>query len=112
LPPTPKKKAPVYLLRLRGIQSRGGAVHVVNSFATKLGKTASSDTRIAQGGESAFALAFLKQVVDAQATTGFDRRLRGLDEVRQQLRQALPREPASHCQYQRRSTRKRSSMPT
>lgn len=81
----PEEEAPVYLLRLRGIQSRGGAVHVVNSFATKLGKTASSDTRIAQGGESAFALAFLKQVVDAQAATGFERRLRGLDEVRQQL---------------------------
>ena len=30
-------------------------------------------------------MAFLKQVVDTQAATGFERRLRGLDEVRQQL---------------------------
>ncbi|NBU65527.1 MAG: NADH dehydrogenase (quinone) subunit G, partial [Chloroflexia bacterium] len=81
----PEEEAPVYLLRLRGIQSRGGAVHVVNSFATKLGKTASSDTRITQGGESAFALAFLKQVIETQAATGFERRLRGLDDVRQHL---------------------------
>ncbi|MFM7677681.1 MAG: molybdopterin-dependent oxidoreductase, partial [Roseiflexaceae bacterium] len=81
----PEEEAPVYVLRLRGIQSRGGAVHVVNAFPTKLGKSASSDTRIAQGGESAFALAFLKQVIDAQSAHGFDKRLRGLDDLRTQL---------------------------
>lgn len=82
----PEEEAPVYVLRLRGIQSRGGQVHVVNSYATKMGRDAQSDVRIAQGGESAFALAFFKQVVEAQMARGFDRRLRGLDEVRNQLR--------------------------
>ncbi|MEY2845016.1 MAG: hypothetical protein RL076_562 [Chloroflexota bacterium] len=81
----PEEEAPVYVLRLRGIQSRGGAVHVVNSFPTKLGKSASSDTRIAQGGESAFALAFLKQVIESQLANGLDKRLRGLDDIRAQL---------------------------
>lgn len=81
----PEEEAPVYVLRLRGIQNRGGVVHVVNSFPTKLGKTATSNTRIAQGGESAFALAFLKQVIEAQTASGFDKRLRGFDEMRNQL---------------------------
>jgi len=81
----PEEEAPVYVLRLRGMQSRGGQVHVVNAFATKLGKSANSDVRVAPGGESAFALAFLKQVVAAQVERGFDRRLRNLDELRSQL---------------------------
>ena len=44
-----------------------------------------SNTRIAQGGESAFAMAFLKQVIEAQAANGFDKRLRGLDDLRSLL---------------------------
>jgi len=80
-----EEEAPLYVLRLRGIQNRGGAVHVVNSFATKLGTGASSDTRIKPGSESAYASAFLKLVLEAQATTGFDRRVRNLDDVRNQL---------------------------
>ncbi|MFZ9856749.1 MAG: NADH-quinone oxidoreductase subunit NuoG [Roseiflexaceae bacterium] len=80
-----EEEAPVYVLRLRGIQNRGGSVTVVNSFATKLGRGANLDIRIKQGGESSFAVAFLKQVVDAQNANGFDRRLRGFDELRNQI---------------------------
>lgn len=80
-----EEEAPLYVLRLRGIQNRGGAVHVINSFATKLGSSATSDTRIKAGAEAAFVSAFVKQVLEAQVANGFDRRLRNLDELRSQL---------------------------
>ena len=80
-----EEEAPLYVLRLRGIQNRGGAVHVINSFATKLGSGASSDTRIKAGSEGAYANAFLKLVLDAQTAIGFDRRVRNLDDLRTQV---------------------------
>jgi NADH-quinone oxidoreductase subunit G len=80
-----EEEAPLYVLRLRGIQNRGGAVHVVNSYATKLGTGASSDTRLAAGGEAAFVAAFVKQVIEAQVAAGIDRRVRNLDELRSQV---------------------------
>ena len=101
-----EEEAPLYVLRLRGIQNRGGAVHVVNAFATKLGRDASSDTRINPGSEAAYTQAFLKLVLAAQAASGFDRRVRNLDDVRNQLNKLsvdtlLEQAGATHAQLQK-----------
>jgi NADH-quinone oxidoreductase subunit G len=60
----PEEEAPLYVLRLRGIVTRGGDLTVVNSYATKLARSATRSTKVRPGTEPYFALALLKAVFD------------------------------------------------
>lgn len=61
----PEEEAPVYLLRIRGIQSRGGDVIVANGRSTKLGTGATHNIRYEYGDEELFMQGVLRAILDA-----------------------------------------------
>jgi NADH-quinone oxidoreductase subunit G len=60
----PEEEAPLHLLRLRGIASRGGDLTVVNSYPTKLERSATRSLRTRPGGEASLALALLRALAE------------------------------------------------
>jgi NADH-quinone oxidoreductase subunit G len=82
----PEEEAPLYVLRLRGIATRGGELNVVNPFPTKLDRFA---TRVAHpriGTGPQLVLALLKVIAEERLLSGdFTARLRGAPELLQHL---------------------------
>jgi NADH-quinone oxidoreductase subunit G len=83
----PEEEAPLYVLRLNGILSRGGQVHVVNAYPTKLGRMATLDLRPRPGGEAQLALALIRVIIEEnlQKEEFVGTRLRNVDQLRQGL---------------------------
>lgn len=83
----PEEEAPIHLLRLRGIQRRGGDVIVANGRPTKLGTSASRDIRYPYGDEELFVFGVLSAILDAglENKEWVGERVRGLDALRKAL---------------------------
>jgi NADH-quinone oxidoreductase subunit G len=82
----PEEEAPLYVLRLRGIATRGGELNVVNPFPTKLDRFATRTAHPRTGTGPQFALALLKVIAEDRLLSGdFTARLRGAPELLQQL---------------------------
>src|SRR5919199_323760 len=83
----PEEEAPVYLLRLRRIQRKGGELIVANGRPTKLEGSATRTIRYRYGDEAPFLLGVLSAIFDAglqnKAWTGDH--VRGLETLRQAL---------------------------
>ncbi|HJZ46065.1 MAG TPA: NADH-quinone oxidoreductase subunit NuoG [Roseiflexaceae bacterium] len=84
----PEEEAPLYVLRLRGIATRGGELNVVNPFPTKLDRFATHKAHPRVGTGPQFVLALLKVIAEDRLLSGdFAARLRGTPELLQQLGQ-------------------------
>ncbi len=83
----PEEEAANYVLRLRGILSRGGEVSVANAYPTKLGKQATRDLRPRPGTEAQLALALISVILEEklQKDDFVGGRLRNIDQLRQGL---------------------------
>jgi NADH-quinone oxidoreductase subunit G len=83
----PEEEAPLYVLRLRAIQSRGGDLTVINPYPTKLGKSARRSMLPRPGTGPQVVLAMVKALAEAGAlkTEGFGARVRGLDALQSAL---------------------------
>jgi len=82
----PEEEAPLYVLRLRGIATRGGELNVVNPFPTKLDRFATRVAHPRVGTGSQLVLALLKVIAEERLVSGdFTARLRGAPELLQQL---------------------------
>jgi NADH-quinone oxidoreductase subunit G len=82
----PEEEAPLYVLRLRGIATRGGELNVINPFPTKLDRFATrvAHPRVSTGPQ--LVLAMLKVIAEDRLLSGeFTARLRGAPELLQQL---------------------------
>jgi NADH-quinone oxidoreductase subunit G len=60
----PEEEAPLYQLRLRGIAQRGGDLTVVNSYATKLERSATRKLRPKAGSEAQFVMALINVILE------------------------------------------------
>ncbi len=76
----PEEEAPLYTLRVRGIQNRGGDVTVINPYPTKLGKSANRSLHPKAGTGPHVVLAMLKTVFEENLlkTETLGSRIRGL----------------------------------
>lgn len=83
----PEEEASLYVLRVRGIMSRGGDVTVINPYPTKLGRSATRSIQPRMGTGPQVVLAMLKVIFEENLakTDTFGARLRGLDELRRAL---------------------------
>jgi NADH-quinone oxidoreductase subunit G len=82
----PEEEAPLYVLRLRGIATRGGELNVVNPFPTKLDRFATRVAHLRVGTGPQLVLAMLKVIAEDRLLSGeFTARLRGAPELLQQL---------------------------
>jgi NADH-quinone oxidoreductase subunit G len=82
----PEEEAPLYVLRLRGIATRGGELNVVNPFPTKLDRFATRTAHPRVGTGPQLGLALLKVIAEERLLSGeFTARLRGAPELLQQL---------------------------
>ncbi|MDQ5851541.1 MAG: 2Fe-2S iron-sulfur cluster-binding protein, partial [Chloroflexota bacterium] len=83
----PEEEAPVYLLRLLGIQRRGGELIVANGRPTKLGAAATRDIRYRFGDEALFLAGVLRAIFDGglENKAWTSNRARGLDTLRRAL---------------------------
>ncbi|MDZ4719473.1 MAG: molybdopterin-dependent oxidoreductase, partial [Roseiflexaceae bacterium] len=83
----PEEEAPLYTLRVRAIQSRGGDLTVINPYPTKLGKSANRSIAPKPGTGPHVVLAVLKTILDEKLAKvdGYGNRLRGLDELTRTL---------------------------
>jgi NADH-quinone oxidoreductase subunit G len=82
----PEEEAPLYVLRLRGIATRGGELNVVNPFPTKLDRFATRVAHPRVGTGPQLVLALLKVIAEERLVSGdFTARLRGAPELLQQL---------------------------
>ena len=82
----PEEEAPLYVLRLNGILSRGGQVHVANAYPTKLGRMATHDLHPRPGSEAQLALALISSIFEENLQKDeFGMRLRNADQLRQGL---------------------------
>jgi NADH-quinone oxidoreductase subunit G len=83
----PEEEAPIHLLRLRGIQRRGGDLIVANARPTKLGASASREVRYRYGDEELFVFGLLSAILDAglENKDWANERVRGLDTLRKAL---------------------------
>ncbi|HEU5090057.1 MAG TPA: NADH-quinone oxidoreductase subunit NuoG [Roseiflexaceae bacterium] len=86
----PEEEAPVYVLRTRAIQARGGDVTVINPYPTKLGRSATRSIQPRPGTGPQVVLALLKALSDANAfkVEQYGARLRGFDTLRSTLANA------------------------
>jgi NADH-quinone oxidoreductase subunit G len=77
----PEEEAPLYTIRVRGIQSRGGDLTVITPYPTKLGKSANRSLAAKPGTGPQVVLAMLKTILDEKLAKidGYGNRLRGLD---------------------------------
>jgi NADH-quinone oxidoreductase subunit G len=84
----PEEEAPLYVLRLRGIATRGGELNVINPFPTKLDRFATHVAHPRVGTGPQLVLAMLKVLAEDRLLNGeFTARLRGAPELLQQLGQ-------------------------
>lgn len=83
----PEEEAPLYVLRVRAMQSRGADVTVINPYPTKLGKSATRSLIVRPGTGPQVLLAMLKALAeqDALKAESLAGRLRGLDGLRSKL---------------------------
>ncbi len=81
----PEEEAPVHLLRLRGINTRGGTIITANGRPTKLDQWAKHTLRFRYGSEGALLAALLKPLVDATPTGGNRAALRGFTDLKTAL---------------------------
>jgi NADH-quinone oxidoreductase subunit G len=82
----PEEEAPLYVLRLRGIATRGGELNVVNPFPTKLDRFATRVAHPRVGTGPQLVLAMLKVIAEERLLSGeLTARLRGAPELLQQL---------------------------
>ncbi len=82
----PEEEAPLYVLRLRGIATRGGELNVINPFPTKLDRFATRVAHPRVGTGPQLVLAMLKVIAEDRLLSGeFTARLRGAPELLQQL---------------------------
>ena len=82
----PEEEAMLYVPRLRGIVARGGDLTVVNSYATKLDRSATRTLRVRAGAEEQLALALLKVVAEERLLSpDATARARNSAELMQQL---------------------------
>ncbi|MFL5805770.1 MAG: NADH-quinone oxidoreductase subunit NuoG, partial [Roseiflexaceae bacterium] len=95
----PEEEAPLYVLRLRGILSRGGEVHVVNAYPTKLGRQATRDLRLRPGSEAQLALALIRVILEEnlQKDEFIGGRLRNIDQLRQGMGKLSMSQLAAAC---------------
>ncbi|NNJ10229.1 NADH-quinone oxidoreductase subunit NuoG [Chloroflexales bacterium ZM16-3] len=93
----PEEEAPVYMLRLRGIAQRGGALMVAGLRPTKLERSATSRLRYRAGGELMFVRGLLKAVYEATGTTRLAVRNSGLDELRAMLNKLSLADASAAC---------------
>jgi NADH-quinone oxidoreductase subunit G len=83
----PEEEAANYVLRLRGILSRGGEVSVAHAYATKMGRQGTRDIRVLPGRETSFVLALLKVIFEEglENSEFVDTRVRNLKNLRDGL---------------------------
>lgn len=83
----PEEEAPLYVLRVRAMQSRGADVTVINPYPTKLGKSATRSLIVRPGTGPQLILAMLKALAeqDAFKADNLSGRLRGMDGLRAKL---------------------------
>lgn len=82
----PEEEAPVYLLRLRGIQRRGGKLIVANGRSTKLDDAASTRLRYSYGDEVTLVQALSAVLVQENlANEAANQRFKNIANVRQSL---------------------------
>ncbi|NTW00409.1 MAG: NADH-quinone oxidoreductase subunit NuoG [Oscillochloris sp.] len=93
----PEEEAPLYMLRLRGIAQRGGALLVAGVRPTKLERSATSRLRYRAGGEVLFVRGLLKAVFDLVGTERLGVRNSGLDELRSLLNRLSMADAAAAC---------------
>lgn len=94
----PEEEAPLYVPRLRGIVSRGGTLAVVNSYATKLDRSATTSIRTKPGSEAHLVLALVAALVQGGHTnTSFlgNGRVRGHEEIKPAINNYLAAYPGS-----------------
>ncbi len=83
----PEEEAPMYLLRLRGIATRGGDLTVVNPVPTKLERSATRGLRVRPGAAAALVLALIRALAEENLLKDdFVARLRGQNELIASLR--------------------------
>jgi NADH-quinone oxidoreductase subunit G len=88
----PEEEAPLYMLRLRGIATRGGELNVVNPYPTKLDRFATRALHPRVGTGPQLVLAMISAIIEEnlQKDDFIASRLRGVDELRRGLgRQSL-----------------------
>ncbi|MBX0327873.1 NADH-quinone oxidoreductase subunit NuoG [Oscillochloris sp. ZM17-4] len=93
----PEEEAPLYMLRLRGIAQRGGALVVAGLRPTKLERSATSRLRYRAGGELMFVRGLLKAAYEATGTTRLAVRNSGLEELRAMLNKLSVADAAAAC---------------
>lgn len=81
----PEEEAPVHLLRIRGIHTRGGAIITANGRPTKLDEIAKQKLHFRYGSEAMVLAALLKPLVDAAPKEGNRAALRGFNDLRTAL---------------------------
>lgn len=83
----PEEEAPLYVLRLRGIVTRGGDLTVINPYPTKLGRLATRSLHPRPGGEAHLVLALISAIIEEnlQNDDFLTTRLRGVEELRRGL---------------------------
>lgn len=77
----PEEEAPVHLLRIRGINTRGGSVITINGRPTKLDSIAKQALRYKYGSESSILAALLKPLLDSTPADGKRATLRGFNDL-------------------------------
>ena len=82
----PEEEAPVHLLRLRGINTRGGTLITVNPRPTKLDQWAKITVPYHYGHESAVLSALLKPLVDSTPADGKRAAVRGFNDLQTALK--------------------------
>ncbi|GAB4113381.1 MAG: NADH-quinone oxidoreductase subunit NuoG [Roseiflexaceae bacterium] len=80
----PEEEAPLYTLRVRGIQQRGGEITVINPYPTKLGKSANRSIQPKPGTGPQVVLALLKTLFD-EGLAKAEARVQGLDALKAAL---------------------------
>ncbi|NOK61397.1 MAG: NADH dehydrogenase (quinone) subunit G [Chloroflexi bacterium AL-W] len=83
----PEEEAPLYIPRLRGIVTRGGDVTVVNSYPTKLDRSATSRLRIRPGTEAYLVMGLMRAIIDEklQDNNFIVNRVQGFEELMRSL---------------------------
>ena len=82
----PEEEAPVHLLRIKGIHTRGGTIITANGRTTKLDQWAAQKLQFRYGSEAAVLAALLKPFADAVPADGKRAALRGFNELQTALK--------------------------
>ncbi len=93
----PEEEAPLYMLRLRGVAQRGGALIVAGLRPTKLERSATSRLRYRPGGELMFVRGMLRAVFEFVGADKLTVRNSGLEELRSLLNKLSVAAAAAGC---------------